>query len=169
MASPLAMDSCYTRRMPRTPPPAQGRPLGLRLIIAYKLSKGPAMLLLAAWLTFAPLQALGVEHRLAADLLEWGALLQRLGRWLQLHVDAATLRASALVAWLDGASTLLEGVLLQRGYAWGEWLVVAGASALVPLELWALARHPSPLRAALLAVNVAIALYLVRRRLAHAA
>jgi hypothetical protein len=155
--------------MQRTPLPAQGRPLGLRLILAYKFLKGPAVLALALWLSFGPGQVLGLERHVAAELLEWGALFHRLALWLDLHVTASALHAGAPFAWLDGATTLLEGVALRLGYAWGEWLVVASASALVPFEILALAHHPGPLRAAVLAANVAIVAYLLRRRLAHAA
>jgi uncharacterized membrane protein (DUF2068 family) len=150
--------------MEREPHGRQG-PAGLRLIIAYKFLKGPAVLLLAAWLTFAPERVLGFERRLAAELLEWGALLHRLALWLNLHVTASMLREGAAFAWLDGVTTLLEGVLLWLGYAWAEWLVVAGVSALVPFELWGFWHHPTPLRAGVIAVNVWIVVYLVRLRL----
>ncbi|MBF5046496.1 DUF2127 domain-containing protein [Aggregicoccus sp. 17bor-14] len=150
--------------MEREPHGRQG-PTGLKLIVAYKFLKAPAVLFLAAWLTFAPDRVLGFEQRLAAELLEWGALFHRLAAWLDLHVTASALQRGAPFAWLDGATTLLEGVLLWLGYAWGEWLVVAGVSALVPFELWGLAHHPTPLRVLVLVVNVAIAVYLVRLRL----
>lgn len=149
--------------------PAGPKPLGLRLITLYKFLKGPAVLVLAGWLTFAPDRVLHATHAVEAGMLEWGVLFHRVAVWLRLHVTSAAVHGGAVFAWLDGATTLLEGVLLWLDYAWGEWLVVASVSALVPVELWSLAHHPRAGTLGVLAANVAIAAYLVRRRLAHAA
>ena len=55
-------------------PAPPGQPLGLRLIIAYKFVKGPAMLALAAALTFARIPADHLLRHLVAELSEWGLL-----------------------------------------------------------------------------------------------
>jgi uncharacterized membrane protein (DUF2068 family) len=61
-----------------------------------------------------------------------------------------------------GALELVEGVGLFLRKRWAEWLTVVATSLLVPLELYELVHKASALKAAGLAVNVAIVLYLVR-------
>jgi len=72
---------------------------------------------------------------------------------------------AAILSWLDGLSTVTEGFLLLSGKALGEWLVVAGLSLLLPLEVMGLFRRPSIARAIVLLVNALAVAYLVRRRL----
>jgi uncharacterized membrane protein (DUF2068 family) len=44
---------------------------------------------------------------------------------------------------------------------WGEWLTVIITGSLIPVELYEIYRHPSPVKFAALAVNAAIVAYLV--------
>ena len=143
---------------------SEPRPFALRLIIGYKFVKAPLVLLLAVWLTASPRGAEHVASELVRELSEGGALFARLGSWLGLHLSRNGLRHATLLAWGDGLVTLLEGVLLLRGHAWGEWIVVAALAALIPLELISLERHPGPLKLVVLMLNVAIVVYLASRR-----
>jgi uncharacterized membrane protein (DUF2068 family) len=70
----------------------------------------------------------------------------------------------AILALVDGAWTAAEGFLLLQGRAWGEWVVVAGLTALVPVEAVSLERNPSLFKLAVVAVNSAVVAYLVFRR-----
>jgi uncharacterized membrane protein (DUF2068 family) len=143
------------------------RERALSLIIAYKLTKGGLWLVFA--ITIALSMRLGLEGRLLwfADQLRhhsqaWSLDLARLlvrvasrrGLWI------VTL---ALVA--DGTLTLIEGWALLRARWWGPWLVVVATGSLLPFEVAALARGLHPSRVALLAVNLAIVLYLTRKAL----
>jgi uncharacterized membrane protein (DUF2068 family) len=127
--------------------------------------KGAAMLLLAALLTLGAVRAreglLEALHALAAR----GALARRLASALAPHATAGALATARWVAWLDGLTTLAEGVLLWRGSPLGEWAVVASAGLLLVPELLALGARPSALKAAVLLLNLAVVAYLVRRRL----
>ena len=67
-----------------------------------------------------------------------------------------------LAALAYGALEIVEGVGLWLRQRWAEWLTVIATSLLVPFELYELVRRPSMLKAAGLAVNVAIVIYLVR-------
>lgn len=149
----------------RARPSAQPRPRGLKLIIAYKAIKAPLVLAFAVVLTLYPQAALRTLEHLVRDLSEGGALLGRLSHFIDEHLTRRTLGRGALLAWLDGATTALEALLLWRGRAWGEWLVVAGLGALVPFELEALAHHATFTRLVALVLNVAVVVYLVRLRL----
>ena len=144
------------------------RPAALKAIIAYKFVKAPLMIALALALTFAADQMVGLARHLTAELSESGSVGWRISRWLLPHLDRGTEWKAALVAWLDGISTAVEGLLLLWGNPLGEWIVVAGLAALVPFEAMSLVRHPGLVRALLLLVNAAVVAYLAWRRLAGA-
>jgi uncharacterized membrane protein (DUF2068 family) len=143
------------------------RDTGLSLIIGYKLVKG------GLWLTLAVvilvLMHMGLEDRLLglADELRHHAHAWSL-MFAQLIVRAATKRGLwtivvALVA--DGIVTLVEGWALLHARWWGPWLVVVATGTLLPFEVVALVRHLHLVRVAILAVNVAIVVYLTRTAL----
>src|SRR5262249_4077490 len=119
------------------------RPTALRLILTYKFVKAPVLLFLAIWLLRDEQQAVAVGRAVANELLEHGALLTRVGRWLGLHLTARDLHGVAMLAVLDGVSSLVEGLLLLTGKPWAEWVVVGSLSALLPFELAAIVQRAS--------------------------
>ena len=137
----------------------------MSLIVGYKLAKAPIVLALALALTLAPRGALHTVEVAVRELSEHHALFARLAAWLGGHLSPRTEGRAALLAWLDGATTALEGLLLWRGHALGEWIVVLGLAALLPFEVLSLAQHRTWLKLGVLALNGSIVLYLVRRRL----
>ena len=141
------------------------RPLGLRLIIAYKVLKALLELGLAVTLTLVPAKADVLSEHLAQELSDGGAFLRRIGEWLQSLGAGAIVADARALAWLDGLSTALEAVLLYRGKAWGEWLVIAGLAVLIPAEVLSLERRPSQVKVAVLVINAAIVAYLLVLRL----
>jgi hypothetical protein len=150
--------------MMETASPQRRRP-GLGWIIAYKLTLAPVTLGLAVWLTLSPSNAFASLARLAHQLAEAGPLWARLAHWANARLSVHFLSEAAIFAWLGGLSTAVEGLLLLRGGVWAEWIVAIGLALLVPLELFALIRHPAPAKAILLAGNVIIVTYLVHGRL----
>ena len=115
---------------------------------------------LPAWLAQAA-QALR-EHATQG----WAA---RLASVLLLGAEPRHLLWAALGLGLDGSLTALEAWALRRGRAWGAWLVVGATAALLPVELFELWRSPHVSRAALLALNALICVYLARRARAESA
>lgn len=143
---------------------AERRSPGLRAILAYKTIKAPLMLGLAIWLTFSSRTALGSAAWIARELAEGGAVWSRLADWITAHLTRTRIRELAIVAWVDAFVTALEVVLLLTGRPWGEWLVLLGLGALIPLEIVSLDRHPGWVKVIVLAVNTAIVVVLARRR-----
>ena len=87
------------------------------------------------------------------------------------NLHASELRVIALLAVGYGLLELVEGTGLWLDQLWAEYLTVIATSILIPFELYELARKPSVWKAAGIAVNVAIAVYLarlLRRRLKEA-
>jgi uncharacterized membrane protein (DUF2068 family) len=137
----------------------------LRLIAAFKLLKGVLLVILGV-------ATISLRHRDVTAIL---------GTWVdQLHLDpggrlvhgllahAADLHARRLVAIGAGmlvyATLLLTegfGLLLRR--RWAEYLTVVATGALVPLELYEIARHHTWTRLAVLVVNLVIVWYLLIR------
>jgi uncharacterized membrane protein (DUF2068 family) len=141
------------------------RTLGIRLIIAYKFVKAFLMIGMALWFTFDPEAASAFGQHLAHELVEARPFLVRIGHWLHTHLTEHVIERSALVAWLDGITTVLEGILLLLGKPWGEWLVALGLSLFLPFEAYELIHKPGPAKASVLVLNAAIVAYLLYERL----
>jgi uncharacterized membrane protein (DUF2068 family) len=148
-----------------TTPEAHVKPVGLRLIIAYKVIKSALVLGVAVLLTRAPEKASAFTEHLIHALAERGALLHRIGEWLRAHGAATLVTDARMVAWVDGVTTGIEGALLISGRAWGEWVVVGSLALLIPAELVSLDRRFSLAKVVVIVVNVAIVAYLVHLRL----
>lgn len=66
------------------------------------------------------------------------------------------------------AYAILEGVEatgLTLRKPWAEWLTILVTASLLPFEVYELAKEPSALKAAMLALNVVILVFLIVRRL----
>ena len=137
----------------------------LRVIAAFKLVKGLLLVVVGV-------ATLSLRHRDVTAIL---------GTWVdQLHLDpggrlvhgllvhAADFHARRLV--VIGAGMLVyAALLLTEGFGlllrrrWAEYLTVVATGALVPLELYEIARHPTGTRVTVLVVNLAIVWYLLAR------
>jgi uncharacterized membrane protein (DUF2068 family) len=138
----------------------------LRLIIAYKLARGSAALLLAiAFLLAGPLsiesRLLAFDHWLEEHLTQAWAL--RVAEFLERVSDVHHLHLLGIALLCDGSLTFTEGWGLHREWWWAPWLVVIATGTLLPFEIVAVVHHAEPIRIALLAINVAIIAYLARR------
>jgi uncharacterized membrane protein (DUF2068 family) len=135
----------------------------LRLIAVFKLLK-------AALLIAVGVGVLKLLHEDLAGLVEECADLFRLGPSNR-YINAAMEKASNLtphrIEELGLGSLVFGGLFLTEGIGlwflkrWAEWLTVIITSSLLPIEVYEIYRHPSPLRFAVLAVNIAIVAYLI--------
>ncbi len=150
-------------------PRQHSSPVGLRLIIGYKILKGMIELLTGA--SFLFLGAVGLAEKLTAFARvvrdhateAWSiSLAERL-----MHASTAhNLFLVALALIVDGTVTLFEGWALYGRYRWSRLLVVGTTSSLLPFEVVSLVRHFSAGRVVLLFVNALIVVYLLQRRIA---
>jgi uncharacterized membrane protein (DUF2068 family) len=112
-----------------------------------------------------------VEHCIEALGLDPG------NRFLDAVLDRASMLSPDQIKRLGLGSFVYAGLFLTEGVGlwllkrWAEWLTVIITSSLVPVEIYAIWRHPSAVKWVALAVNVAIVAYLVchmrgRRRVA---
>ncbi|MCA1826384.1 MAG: DUF2127 domain-containing protein [Myxococcales bacterium] len=141
------------------------RPVGLEAIILYKLIKAVLEALLGMVAVFllargaeagaATLAEILLEHFTGGWALQAATLIVRVG-------TSGHVKFIAAAAFGDAVLSAVEGLALQAGRWWAPWLVVIATGALLPLELWELARHPHWGRFVILAINVAVVAYLLR-------
>src|SRR3984957_12407496 len=77
------------------------------------------------------------------------------------RVSPAQIKKLGLGSFLYAGLFLAEGTGLWLRKRWGEWLTVIITSSLVPIELYEIYRHASYVKLGVLALNVAIVIYLI--------
>jgi uncharacterized membrane protein (DUF2068 family) len=140
--------------------------LALGWIIALKMIKALA---LVAFGTAVLVTRHTPPESLLADIAR-ALHLPLASHMVQRAMDAATSltpRREAVIALASFAYAGLfatEGVGLLRRAAWARWLTVVATGALIPLEVYEIARRPTALRFLALLVNVAVVAWLFRRK-----
>jgi uncharacterized membrane protein (DUF2068 family) len=145
--------------------------VGVGLIVAYKVARGAVALILGTLLGVAALGDGGFWLRQLAAALRGHFM----GMW-SVHLSDLLVRASsprwlaigAAVLSVDGLFTLFEAWALRRGFRWASWLVIVATSSLLPFEAYELSRGVRAGRLAFFVANVAVVIYLVRKKLTRA-
>jgi len=145
----------------------------LRLIALERLIRGVVLIVAGGYL----LTHLGSDLGRIADRTMRALELDTRRPFLHHIIDklhrlhARTVVITGVAALGYGLLEIVEGVGLWLDMLWAEYLTVIATSLLVPLELYELARKPTLLKAAGIAVNIAIVVYLARalRRRVNAA
>jgi uncharacterized membrane protein (DUF2068 family) len=124
------------------------------------------------------LTALGVvlmanRHHDPVDVLVRVALAVHLpltsrmfARALGFAVNLTVRKETALAATAFGYAVLMgtEGVGLYLRKPWSRWFTIIATSSLLPIEVYEIVRELHVVRVVVLLANVAIVIYLVRRR-----
>ena len=136
---------------------------GLRLIAAFKLLKGLALLALG-------IGALKLLHKdVEAIVLHWINIFQvdPHGRYLQellaklSIVDDRRLKELSVGTFIYSAIFLAEGIGLALAKRWAEYLTIVSTASLLPLEVYELVKHASIGKGLALIINLAVVAYLV--------
>src|SRR6267378_6380149 len=136
---------------------------GLRLIAAFKLLKGLALLALG-------IGALKLLHKdVEAIVLHWINIFQvdPHSHYMQLLLaklpilDDRRLKELSVGTFIYSALFLTEGIGLALGKRWAEYLTIVSTASLLPLELYELAKHASIGKGFALAINLAVVAYLI--------
>jgi uncharacterized membrane protein (DUF2068 family) len=142
-------------------PRAHGR--GLRLIAAFKLLKGFALLALG-------IGALKLLHRdVEAIAVHWINVFQVDPHSYYMNLllaklsilDDRKLKELSAGTFIYSAIFLTEGVGLALGKRWAEYLTIISTGSLLPLEIYELAKHASIGKVVALVINLAVVVYLV--------
>ena len=135
------------------------------LIGIFKLVKGVALLAVA-------IGALKLLHRDLAETLEHWINLLRIDpdshyvhRFLAkaLNVNPHQLKELSAGTFLYSAIFLTEGTGLLLRKRWAEYFTIISTGLFIPLEVYELVRHVTPVKIVVMIVNVAIVVYLVLR------
>ena len=144
-----------------TEPKAHGR--GLRLIAAFKLLKGVALLALG-------IGALKLLHKdVEAIIVHWINVFQvdPHSHYLQLLLeklsilDDRRLKQLSVATFIYSAIFMTEGVGLAWRQRWAEYLTIVTTASLLPLEVYELTKHASIGKGLALVINLAVVVYLV--------
>jgi uncharacterized membrane protein (DUF2068 family) len=138
----------------------------LPLIIGFKAFK-------ATTLTVVGVALLVTRHRDPVDLVLRLALAVHLPLTSALLDKALTFalglsvgRQIALGVTALGYAVLMgsEGIALYLRRPWARWFTIGATSSLIPIELYEIVREPRPLRILILFLNLAVVVYLYRRK-----
>ena len=138
----------------------------LPLIIGFKALK-------ATTLTMVGVALLVTRHDDPVDLVVRLALTVHLPLTSELLDKALTFalglsvgKQIALGITALGYAVLMgaEGIALYLRRPWARWFTIVATSSLVPIELYEIVREPRPLRILILLVNLAVVIYLYRRK-----
>jgi uncharacterized membrane protein (DUF2068 family) len=77
------------------------------------------------------------------------------------HVSPEQIRKVGVGSFIYAALFLTEGTGLWMRKRWAERLTIIITSSLVPIEIYEIYRHPSWVKVVVLALNVAIVVYLI--------
>ena len=135
----------------------------IRMIAIFKFFK-------AALLIAVGIGVLRLVHKDVATVIRhWSEALKiyPANRFLDAALGKATRVRPDQIKKLGLGSFLYSGLFLAEGTGlwlrkrWGEWLTVIITSSLVPIELYEIYRHASYVKLGVLALNVAIVIYLI--------
>lgn len=75
-------------------------------------------------------------------------------------------RQTALAITALGYAALMgiEGVALYQRKPWARWFTIIATSSLIPIEVYEIVRELHPIRVFVLLANIAIVIYLMRRK-----
>jgi uncharacterized membrane protein (DUF2068 family) len=135
----------------------------IRAIALFKLVKASLLIAVGAGV-------LKLLHQDAASAAEhW---ISRLGldpgnRYVDLALQKAVDLTPSKIKALGVGSFIYAGLFLTEGIGlwlmkrWAEWFTVAITTSLVPLEIYEIHKHLSPIKVAVLVINIAVVVYLI--------
>ena len=146
--------------------PVSARPSLLPWIVAFKAVKAATLATLGMTLIITRHQdpidvvsrvALAVHVPLTSALFDRGV---RFATGLTMAKELALALTAFGYAVLMGT----EGVGLYLRRTWARWFTIAATGSLIPIEVYEIAREATITRIAIMIVNLAVVVYLARRR-----
>ena len=135
----------------------------IRLIAILKFLKAGLLIALGIGLFKILHKDIGnvLEHWCEALRLDPGSHFLNLALEKAARLSPEQVKKLGLGSFLYAGLFLAEGTGLWLRKRWGEWLTVIITSSLVPVELYEIYRHSSYAKLVVLALNVAIVIYLI--------
>jgi len=156
--------------VPSVPPSVEENDGGLKAIIAFKALYGVLLLLIGMGVFALVDKDLADLASQAADTLG----VDPDNRYLVLAVEWLTGISARQLAAVGFGTVAYAGLLLTMAWGlhlrqvWAEWLTILATGLFIPVEVYEALRSRRLVYGAVLAINVAIVWYLVRRRASSA-
>jgi uncharacterized membrane protein (DUF2068 family) len=95
--------------------------------------------------------------------LSWDVERRLLARGLSMvtRSGAGHLHLVAFAAFAYAALFFVEGIGLFLQKRWAEWLTIVATGSLIPIEIYELLHRATAMKIAVLAVNIAVVIYLI--------
>jgi uncharacterized membrane protein (DUF2068 family) len=137
----------------------------IRLIAIFKLVKAITLIAIGVGALKLLHSDMGstLDHWIAVSGVDPG------NRWVERGIEKASNLTPAKVKGLGIVSFIYAGLFLTEGIGlwlmkrWAEWFTIIITSSLIPVEIYELYRHPTAVKILVLAINVAVVLYLLHR------
>jgi len=145
------------------PEPGSRSPFGLQLIGGFKVVC--AVLLIA--LGFGVFRNVAGDPRDEAEHFVEKIKLDKDNQFIHSVIERVSnltpgqLKAIGVGTFLYALLYLVEGIGLLLKKHWAEYFTVIATGIFIPVEIWEVYHHVTPIRLAILAINVAIVAYLV--------
>jgi uncharacterized membrane protein (DUF2068 family) len=135
----------------------------IRLIAVFKFVKAASLIALGVGAFKLVDKDLGdvLEHWIGALGLDPGSRFLDAVLAKASDISPEQIRKIGVGSFVYAGLFLTEGTGLWLRKRWGEWLTVIISSSLVPVEIYEIHRHVSPAKLGVLALNVAIVVYLI--------
>jgi len=137
----------------------------LALIALFKVVK--ALMLVAGGLAALELLHPSVAHRVWSWIAQLPSDAERRlfvrGLSLVTRSGVGHLHAIAFAAFAYAVLFFVEGIGLFLQKRWAEWLTIVATGSLIPIEIYELVHHATATKIAVLAINVAVVIYLIVR------
>jgi uncharacterized membrane protein (DUF2068 family) len=135
----------------------------IRMIAVFKFVKAGLLIALGVGVFRLVHKDLGrvLEHWCEVLRLDPGSHFVNVALERAMHASPAQIKKLGLGSFLYAGLFLAEGTGLWLRKRWGEWLTVIMTSSLVPVEIYEIYRRPSYVKVVVLALNVAIVVYLI--------
>jgi uncharacterized membrane protein (DUF2068 family) len=138
----------------------------LNLIVAFKALKATLLTLLGVGLLVSSRRdpvTIALSLARAVHLPVTSRLFARL---MMFAFHATPTREVGLAITAFGYAVLMgsEGIALYLRRPWARWFTIIATSSLIPVEVYEIAREVHLLRIVVLLVNIAVVIYLWRRR-----
>jgi uncharacterized membrane protein (DUF2068 family) len=135
-------------------------------IVAFKATKSTLLTVLGVGLLFSlrrdPVDLVW-QITNAVHLPVTSRLFERV---LNLAFNATPRKEIVLAMTAFGYAILMgtEGVGLYLRRPWARWFTIGATGSLIPVEVYEILREPHPVRVVVLVLNIAVVMYLVRRK-----
>ena len=140
---------------------------GIRTVALLEAAKGALVLVAGLGL----LSLLHKDYQEAAESIVRHLHMNPARHLPRVFIEAAT-KMTDKKLWLFAAGAFaysaargVESYGLWRLRGWAEWFAIVSGGIYLPVEIYELVRHPTPVKAAIFVTNVAIVLYVAYVRL----